>query len=170
MNQIISKFNIPNSKHIMATTPNKTTTPTSKPTSKATAKASPKPATPKAEAKPITEAKTEAPKAVKEKSTIEKVIAAGKATSKIVSQAGTQVIGGSIQTTKTIAGMYVKAGKKAIELGKELLEDTSKLVADNQKNVRKTSVKAFKQTVETIKDSNIIENPLKGILKGKKGK
>ncbi len=140
----------------------KTTTP------KAAVKPTVKVETPKVETPKIEVPKIEAPKAPKEKSTMEKVIDAGKTTSKIVTRAGTKIIGSSIETTKTIAGIYKKAGKKAFELGKELLTDTSKVVAKNRKNVRDTSVQAFKETVETIKDSNIIENPLKGMMKSKK--
>jgi hypothetical protein len=110
--------------------------------------------------------KVEIPK--KQKSTIAKVLEATKATRKIVTKAGTKIIGTSIQTTKTVAGMYAKAGKKAFEIGKELIGDTTKAVAKNQKTVRDTSVEAFKETVETIKDSKIIENPLKGMGKSKK--
>lgn len=66
--------------------------------------------------------------------------------------------------------MYSKAGKSAFKIGKELLADTTKVVVSNQKTVRETSAKAFKETVDTIKESHIIENPLKGILKNKKTK
>jgi hypothetical protein len=119
-------------------------------------------ATPKVEAKPIVKEmpKVEAPKVKPEKSTMEKVIEAGKTTSKIVTKAGTKIIGSSIETTKTIAGIF--------DLGKELLSDTNKVVAKNRKNVRDTSVQAFKETVEAIKETNLIENPLKGMMKSKK--
>jgi hypothetical protein len=115
----------------------------------------------------------------KTKSTFTKVIEASKATNKIVQMAGMQILGSSIETTKAIADIYKKAGKKAVYLGKELIDDTTKLgkelmndttkiVAKNQKTVKETSMKAFKETVDTIKDTNLIENPLKGILKNKK--
>lgn len=120
--------------------------------------------------KPNVAPKSEAPKAPKAKSTFEKVMEAGKATSKIVTKAGTKIIGSSIQTTKTVAGMYAKAGKKALEMGKELMGDTAKVVSSNQKTVNETAKKAFSETVETIKESHLIENPLKGILKGKNKK
>jgi hypothetical protein len=118
--------------------------------------------------KPNVAPEAEAPKAPKAKSTLSKVIEAGKATSKIVTKAGTKIVGSSIQTTKTVAGMYAKAGKKAFEIGMELIGDTTKAVTTNQKTVNETAKKAFKETVDTIKDSKLIENPLKGILKGKK--
>ncbi len=122
---------------------------------------------------PTTETKTETPKAnapqaKKQKSTLAKMIDAGNTTRKIVTKAGGKIIGSSIQTTKTVAGMYAKAGKKAFEIGKELIGETSKVVAKNQKTVRDTSVEAFKETVETIKDSKLIDNPLKGMIKPKK--
>jgi hypothetical protein len=112
--------------------------------------------------------KAEAPKAPKAKSTLAKVMEVGKTTSKIVTKAGSKIIGSSIQTTKTVAGMYAKAGKKALEMGKELMGDTAKIVTTNQKTVNDTAKKAFSETVDTIKESHLIENPLKGILKGKK--
>ncbi len=118
--------------------------------------------------KPNVAPKVEAPKAPKEKSTLSKMIDAGKATSKIVTKAGSKIIGSSIQTTKTVAGMYAKAGKKALAMGKELMDDTAKVMTSNQKTVTETAKKAFSETVDTIKESHLIENPLKGILKGKK--
>lgn len=118
--------------------------------------------------KPNVAPKVEAPKAPKAKSTLTKMMEAGNATRKIVTKAGSKIIGSSIQTTKTVAGMYAKAGKKALEMGKELMGDTAKVVTTNQKAVNETAKKAFKETVDTIKDSKLIENPLKGILKGKK--
>ena len=118
--------------------------------------------------KPNVAPKTETPKAPKGKSTLSKMMEAGNATRKIVVKAGTKIIGSSIQTTKTVAGMYAKAGKKALEMGKELMGDTAKVVTTNQKSVNETAKKAFKETVDTIKDSKLIENPLKGILKKKK--
>jgi hypothetical protein len=109
------------------------------------------------------------PKPKKEQSTIEKVIETGNITRKIVTKAGGKILNSSIQTTKAIAGIYTKAGKKAVALGKELITDTTKVVASNQKTVRDTSMQAFKETVDTIKDSHLIENPLKNIIKkGKK--
>ncbi|MCP9766399.1 hypothetical protein EGI22_00675 [Lacihabitans sp. LS3-19] len=122
--------------------------------------------------KPIEEIKTEAPKAAspKEKSTLDKAIEVGKITGSIVGKAGGKILNSSLKTTKTIAGMYSKAGKSAFKIGKELLADTTKVVVSNQKTVRETSAKAFKETVETIKESHIIENPLKVILKNKKTK
>jgi hypothetical protein len=118
--------------------------------------------------KPNVAPKVEAPKAPKAKSTLAKMMEAGNTTRKIVTKAGSKIIGSSIQTTKTVAGMYAKAGKKALEIGKELMGDTAKVVTNNQKTVNETAKKAFKETVDTIKDSHLIENPLKGILKGKK--
>lgn len=118
--------------------------------------------------KPNVAPKVEAPKAPKAKSTLTKMMEAGNATRKIVTKAGSKIIGSSIQTTKTVAGMYAKAGKKALEMGKELMGDTAKVVTTNQKTVNETAKKAFSETLETIKDSKLIENPLKGILKGKK--
>ena len=106
----------------------------------------------------------------KEKSTFAKVVATSLITSKIVKKAGSKILDSSIQTTKAIAGIYTKAGKTAIKIGKEVIADTTKVVASNQKTVRETSAKAFKETVETIKDSHLIDNPLKGILKTKKAK
>ncbi|MEZ4905516.1 MAG: hypothetical protein R2822_29020 [Spirosomataceae bacterium] len=96
-----------------------------------------------------------------EKTPLQKGIEAGKATRKIITDAGTQIIDSSIQTTQALADIYKTAGKKAFELGKEVVEETVKVVTANQKKLRNTSTKAFKKTVETIKESNLIENPLK---------
>ena len=109
-------------------------------------------------------------KAPKEKSTFAKVVTAGVLTSKIVRKAGEKILGSSLTTTKTIAGIYKKAGQSALKLGKEVFAETTVAVASNQKTVREASAKAFKETVETIKESHIIENPLKSILKSKKDK
>lgn len=140
---------------------------TAKPAPKAKAVA-PKVNKPTQILKPNVAPKVEAPKAPKAKSTLSKMMEAGKATSKIVTKAGSKIIGSSIQTTKTVAGMYAKAGKKALEIGKELMGDTAKVMTSNQKTVTETAKKAFSETVDTIKESHLIENPLKGILKGKK--
>jgi hypothetical protein len=94
-------------------------------------------------------------------STIQKVLNTGKKTGKIVTEAGSIILGSSILTTKAIAGLTTKAGKKALEIGKNLFSETTKEVKKNQKTVVNTSKKAIKETVETIKDSKIIENPLK---------
>lgn len=151
------------------------------PKAKAVKKASkPRVAKPKAKAAPVatetasqpvetpTEPVAETAEPVKEKSSFQKGIEAGKATRKIVVKAGTKILGSSVQTTQALASIYKKAGKKVIELGKELIEDTTKVVGENQKVVRKTSVKAFNETVETLKESNLLENPLKKIRKSKK--
>ena len=94
-------------------------------------------------------------------STIQKVLNTGKKTGKIVTEAGSIILGSSILTSKAIAELTTKAGKKAIELGKGLFSDTTKVVKKNQKTVVDASKTALKETVETIKDSKIIENPLK---------
>lgn len=106
------------------------------------------------------------PKAVKTK--IETAVETGKATSKIVKKAGINIIGSSLSTTKKIVDMYKKAGKKAVAIGKEVIEETMKIAAENQKSVKATSMKAFKESVDTIKDSNLMENPLKSMLKTSK--
>lgn len=105
-----------------------------------------------------------------EKSIFAKVVTAGVLTSKIVRKAGEKILGSSLKTTKTIAGIYKKAGQSALKLGKEVFAETTVAVASNQKAVREASVKAFKETVETIKESHIIDNPLKSILKSKKNR
>lgn len=102
-----------------------------------------------------------------EKTPLQKGIEAGKTTRKIIKKAGAKILGSSIQTTQALAGIYKEAGKKVIELGKEVFEDTVKAVGQNQKAVRNASTKAFKETVETIKETNLIENPLKKIRKSK---
>lgn len=129
-------------------------------------KAETKQVTPKATAAPnpkvvetVAAATVESKKAAV--STMQKVLNTGKKTSKIVTQAGGIILGSSLQTTKAIAGMYSKAGKKALEIGKDLVADTTKMVKENQKTVVDASKTAIKETVETIKDSHIIENPLK---------
>lgn len=106
----------------------------------------------------------------KKRSTFAQVVATGLSTSKIVKKAGSKILDSSLETTKAIAGIYSKAGISAFQIGKELISETTKAVVSNQKAVRETSVKAFKETVETIKDSNLIENPLKGMMKPKKSK
>ncbi len=149
-------------------TPTEKVVKTVKKTTKPKAIPQPEPVTEPTIQTPVSEPKVEIPKVEKQKSTIAKMIDAGHATRKIVTKAGGKIIGSSIDTTKTVAGMYAKAGKKALEIGKELIGETAKVVAKNQKTVRDTSVKAFKETVETIKDSKLIENPLKGSTKPKK--
>lgn len=109
--------------------------------------------------KPTTFKETAKPKA--ETSTIQKVIKTGKRTGQIAVEAGSIILGSSILTTKAIAGLTTKAGKKAFEIGKDLITDTTKEVKKSQQTVVKASKTAIKETVETIKDSNIIENPLK---------
>lgn len=104
--------------------------------------------------------------APKEKSTFAKVVTAGVLTSKIVRKAGEKILGSSLKTTKTIAGIYKKAGQSAIKLGKEVFAETTVAVVSNQKIVREASAKAFKETVETIKESHLIDN----LLKSKKDK
>jgi hypothetical protein len=94
-------------------------------------------------------------------STIQKVLNTGKKTGKIVTEAGSIILGSSILTTKAIAGLTTKAGKKAFEIGKGFFSDTTEVVKKNQKTVVDASKTALKETVETIKDSKIIENPLK---------
>ncbi len=94
-------------------------------------------------------------------STIEKVLNTGKKTSKIVTQAGGVILSKSVQTTKVIAGMYLKAGKGAVKAGKNLLTDTTKIMMDNQKKVADVSKTAIKETIETLKEANFVENPLR---------
>lgn len=157
----------------------KTTTPKVKAATKTTATAktaTAKPAVKKVAAKKTTTAKTAVPKAVEapkpntvkevaepkvETSTIQKVIKTGKKTGQIAVEAGSIILGSSILATKAIAGLTTKAGKKAFEIGKDLISDTTKEVKKNQKTVVNASKTAIKETVDTFKDSNIIENPLK---------
>ena len=94
-------------------------------------------------------------------STVTKVIETGKITSKILSIAGGKLLNNSIKSTKAIAGIYSKVGKKALSLGKELMNETSKVMADNRKVMKDTSMKAFKETVETIQESHLIAFPFK---------
>lgn len=157
----------------------RTTSPKVKAATKTTATtktATAKPAAKKVAAKKTTTAKTSVPKAVEapkpntvkeiakpkvETSTIQKVIKTGKKTGQIAVEAGSIILGSSILATKAIAGLTTKAGKKALEIGKDLLSDTTKEMKKNQETVVNASKTAIKETVETIKDSNIIENPLK---------
>jgi hypothetical protein len=94
-------------------------------------------------------------------STVTKVIETGKKTTKILSTAGEKLFNNSIKSTKAIASIYTKVGKKAITLGKDLFNETSKVMADNQKVMKDTSIKAIKEAVETIQESHIIEFPFK---------
>lgn len=94
-------------------------------------------------------------------STIEKVLKTGKKTGRIVSQAGGVILGSSVQATKIIAGMYLKAGKKVVKSGKNLFVDTTKIIVNNQKNVADVSKTAIKETIEILKEANLVENPLK---------
>jgi len=71
----------------------------------------------------------------------------------------------SIQSTKAIAGIYKKAGKKVLELGQNAIGETVMVAMKNQQKVIKTGKKALKETVEKIKDADLLTNPLK---KGKK--
>lgn len=114
-------------------------------------------------AKAVKSAKKEIVQAAKkvETSTVTKVYNTGKKTSEILVKAGGVLLDNSIKSTKAIAGIYTKVGKKALNLGKDLINETSKVMAENQKVMKDTSIKAFKQTVETIQDSNIIEFPFK---------
>jgi hypothetical protein len=102
------------------------------------------------------------------KSKIAKAIQTTKATNKIMTSAGEKIISSSIKTTKAIAGLYKKAGMKAFTEGKELLQETIKMATENQKNVIATSTKAIKETVDTIRESNLVENPIKKVSKKKK--
>lgn len=125
----------------------------------------------KAETKKATAAAKEVKKEVKkvaskinamaDASTFSKVIATGKKTTKILSAAGEVLLNNSIKSTKAIAGIYSKAGKKALAIGKDVMNETSKVMFENQKVMKSASIKAFKQTVETIQDSNIVEFPFK---------
>jgi hypothetical protein len=122
----------------------------------------PRKTTPKTAQTAETKAAQAASSAVKkQKTTIQKVIAAGKATSKIVANAGGKILATSIQSTKNVADIYAKAGKKALELGKDVVGDTAKIVSESQDALRKTSAKALKETIETLKESDLMENPLK---------
>ena len=94
-------------------------------------------------------------------STVTKVIETGKKTTKILTTAGGKLLNNSIKSTKAIANIYTKVGKKALTLGKDLINETSKVMADNQKVMKDTSIKAIKEAVETIQDSHIIEFPFK---------
>jgi hypothetical protein len=124
----------------------------------------------KSEIKSETETNQKTSPKPKKRSTFAQVVATGLSTSKIVKKAGSKILDSSLETTKAIAGIYSKAGISAFQIGKELISETTKAMVSNQKTVRETSVKAFKETVETIKDSNLIENPLKGMIKPKKSK
>lgn len=64
--------------------------------------------------------------------------------------------------------MYQKAGMKAFTEGKELLQETMKMAVDNQKELWNTSTEALKETVETIRESNLVELPIKKSSKKKK--
>jgi hypothetical protein len=92
---------------------------------------------------------------------IKKVLATGMAAGEIVKTAGSAILDSSIETTKAIAGIYKKAGKKAIELGQNAIGETVMIAMKNQKKVVKTGKKAIKDTVDTIKEADLISNPLK---------
>lgn len=114
-------------------------------------------------AKAAQSAKKEVAKVAKnvDASTVTKVYNTGKKTSEILVKAGGVLLDNSIKSTKAIAGIYSKVGKKALSLGKDLYNETSKVIAENQKVMKATSIKAFKDTVDTIQDSHIIEFPFK---------
>lgn len=101
-------------------------------------------------------------------STVSKIIETGKKTTKILTTAGEKLFNNSVKSTKAIANIYAKAGKKALTLGKDLYNETTKVMTDNQKVMKDTSVKAFKDAVETIQDSKIIDLPFKKTTKNKK--
>ncbi len=75
----------------------------------------------------------------------------------ILIEAGTQIAKFSFNTTKNIFSLYQKAGKLAFKESKKLLSETVRLALDNQKNVVKTSNKAFKETVEVIREKRNVE-------------
>jgi hypothetical protein len=103
-----------------------------------------------------------------EDSTVSKIIETGKKTTKILTTAGEKLFNSSLKSTKAIANIYTKAGKKALSLGKDLYAETSKVMTDNQKVMKDTSVKAFKDAVETIQESHIIDLPFKNRKNKKK--
>lgn len=72
-------------------------------------------------------------------------------------KAGEVLLDNSLKTTKSIAGVYSKAGKKVLNIGKELFQETNKLMTENQKVMKSTSVKAIKETKKTIKESHLID-------------
>ena len=75
----------------------------------------------------------------------------------ILLEAGTQIAKFSFNTTKDIFLLYKKAGKLAFKESKKLLSETVRLALDNQKNVVNTSNKAFKETVEVIREKRNAE-------------
>jgi len=90
-----------------------------------------------------------------------KVLATGMAAGEIVKNAGSAILASSIESTKTIAGIYKKAGKKALELGQNAIGEIAMVAMKNKQKVVKTGKKAFKETVSTIKEADLISNPLK---------
>ena len=112
-----------------------------------------------AEVKKDTQKVVEIVKDVVDVSTVSKIIETGKKTTKILTTAGEKLFNNSLKSTKAIANLYTKAGKKALSLGKDLYNETSKVMTDNQKVMKDTSVKAFKDAVETIQESKIIDLP-----------
>jgi hypothetical protein len=79
----------------------------------------------------------------------------------IVKAAGGIILDSSIQSTKAIASIYKKAGKIALETGQNAIGETVMVAMKNQQKVIKTGKRALKDTLETLKDADLISNPLK---------
>lgn len=73
-------------------------------------------------------------------------------TNKVLFKAGAHIVKTSFETTRSLAGLYKNAGSKAFGIGKDLLQETVKLAAENQKDLKETSVKAFKEATEIIRE------------------
>ena len=86
-----------------------------------------------------------------------KVNKAEKTTNKILIEAGKQIVTFSFNTTKNIFTLYKNAAFGALKQSKKLLFETVRLTVDNQKNVVKTANKAFKETVEVIREKRSVE-------------
>jgi PHD/YefM family antitoxin component YafN of YafNO toxin-antitoxin module len=82
---------------------------------------------------------------------------AEKTANSILIEAGTQIAKFSFNTAKNIFSLYKNAGFEAVKQSKKLLSETVRLTLDNQKNVVKTSNKAFKETVEVIREQRNAE-------------
>ncbi len=89
------------------------------------------------------------------KSKINSIVKNSKVANKIILKAGSIMLKSSFKTTKTIFGLYKKAGLKAIEVGKELFKESLDIALETHRNNVKTSTEAFKETVDTIREGKI---------------
>jgi hypothetical protein len=89
------------------------------------------------------------------KNRINSLVRNSKIANKVILKAGSIMLKSSFKTSKTIFGLYKKAGMKAIEVGKELFKESLDIALETHRNNVKTSSEALKVTVETMREGNV---------------